>query len=109
MSLSECPSPGRLLRPLVGGLLVGVDSSNQMLQKAAQCTLVKGCGLKVEDSTVLDDAGVDGRSSKPLYDKLALSDLETVALDDLVSGLSGEKIDGFDLIVAADVFVYIGT
>jgi predicted TPR repeat methyltransferase len=99
---------GRFLRPLVGGPLVGVDLSNQMLQKAAQCTLARGCGLKVEDSTVLDDAGVDGRSSKPLYDKLALSDLETVALDDLISGLSGEKLDGFDLIVAADVFVYIG-
>ncbi|KAL3761690.1 hypothetical protein ACHAW5_004254 [Stephanodiscus triporus] len=99
---------GQFLQPPVEGPLVGVDLSNQMLQKAAQCTLVKGCGLKVEDSTVLDDAGVDGHSSKPLYDKLALSDLETVTLDDLVSGLSGEKIDGFDLIVAADVFVYIG-
>ncbi len=100
---------GRFLRPLVGGALVGVDLSGQMLQKAARCTLTRGCGLRVEDSSVVsDDAEADGRASMPLYDKLVQSDLETVALDDLVSGLSGGPMDGFDLIVAADVFVYIG-
>ncbi|KAL3810938.1 hypothetical protein ACHAXA_001111 [Cyclostephanos tholiformis] len=99
---------GRFLRPLLGGPLVGVDISNQMLRKAMGCTVTSGCGLKADESVVSDDEDVNERWNKPLYDNLAQSDLETVELNDLVSGLSGETIVGFDLIVAADVFVYIG-
>jgi predicted TPR repeat methyltransferase len=115
---------GRFLRPLVGGTLVGVDLSGQMLRRAARCTFAGGgCGLSrvvEEDSSSSssssssavseDDAeGVDERASRPLYDKLVQSDLEAVTLTDLVSDLSGGgPMDGFDLIVAADVFVYIG-
>lgn len=101
---------GRFLRPLVIGPLVGVDLSRKMLELAAECTMTKGCGLKVEDTTDRDDSEEeeDERSKKPLYDKLLSSDLETVTLTELVSGLSEDTIAGFDLIVAADVFVYIG-
>jgi predicted TPR repeat methyltransferase len=110
---------GRFLRPLVGGTLVGVDLSSQMLQKAARCTFAGGgCGLsrvEEDDSSSAavseDDAAeeVDERASRPLYDKLTQSDLEAVTLTDLVSGITGGgPMDGFDLIVAADVFVYIG-
>ncbi|KAL3767575.1 hypothetical protein ACHAWU_000238 [Discostella pseudostelligera] len=103
---------GRFLRPLVTGPLVGVDLSKKMLEQAAECTMVKGCGLIAEDSTERDDLEEekeeDERSKKPLYDKLVSSDLETVTLTELVSELSEDAIAGFDLIVAADVFVYIG-
>ncbi len=99
---------GRFLRPLVGGSLVGVDLSKKMLKLAAECTVTKGCGLKVEDTERKEHSEEDERSKKPLYDKLVSSDLETVTLTELTSGLSEETIDGFDLIVAADVFVYLG-
>ena len=58
-----------------------------------------------------DDAAeeVDECTSRLLYDKLTQSDLEAVTLPDLVLGISGGgMIDGFDLIVAANFFVYIG-
>ncbi len=101
---------GRFLRPLLDGPLVGVDVSKQMLQRAARCTLTRGCGLKGDETDVSDDDDEDAneRRNRPLYDKLAQSDLETVALSDLISGSYGGPIDGYDLIVAADVFVYIG-
>ena len=88
---------GRYLRPLVKGSLVGIDLSNKMLDLASQCTLNKGCGLKEEDAVV---AGKEG--DKPLYDHLASLDLETTTLEQV-----GAEI-GFDIIVAADVFVYFG-
>jgi predicted TPR repeat methyltransferase len=99
---------GRFLRPLVGGPLVGVDLSTKMLELAAECTITKGCGLKVEDTVEGEELEEDERSKKPLYDRLVPSDLETATLTDLISGLSEDTIDGFDLIVAADVFVYLG-
>ncbi|KAL7536291.1 hypothetical protein ACHAXR_007058 [Thalassiosira sp. AJA248-18] len=95
---------GRFIRPLVTGPLVGVDLSQKMLDIAAKCTLAKGCGLEEEDATEkegLEDD--DERSQTPLYNKLVSSDLETVTLNELV--LDGH---GFDLIVAADVLVYLG-
>mmetsp|Transcript_37422 Transcript_37422/g.78930 ORF Transcript_37422/g.78930 Transcript_37422/m.78930 type:complete len:604 (+) Transcript_37422:179-1990(+) len=96
---------GRFLRPLIGGPLVGVDLSKKMLELAAECTLAKGCGLKEADERERDESEEDERSTAPLYDFLLSSDLETVKLNELVSDGS---IDGFDLIVAADVLVYIG-
>jgi len=86
---------GRFLRPLVSGQLVGIDLSKKMLDLAAKCTLSKGCGLK--DENAADDDG-----DKPLYDHLASLDLEMTTLKDLDAGV------GFDIIVAADVFVYFG-
>jgi predicted TPR repeat methyltransferase len=88
---------GRYLRPLVTGPLVGIDLSKKMLDLAAKCTLTKGCGLKDEDAA---DGDIEG--DKPLYDHLASLDLETTKLEDLDAGV------GFDIIVAADVFVYFG-
>jgi hypothetical protein len=73
---------------------------------AAECTLTKGCGLKEDDETKEEELQEDDeRSNSPLYNNLVSSDLETVTLNELVSE---GKIDGFDLIVAADVLVYFG-
>lgn len=101
---------GRFLRPLVSGPLVGVDLSQKMLDLAAECTITKGCGLKAENDAVKENLEEDDdeRSKKPLYDKLVSWDLETATLTELTSGLSHNVLDGFDLIVAADVFVYLG-
>ncbi|KAL7500923.1 hypothetical protein ACHAWT_009681 [Skeletonema menzelii] len=87
---------GRYLRPLVNGSLVGIDLSKKMLDLAAQCTLSKGCGLKDEDVAPANE------NDAPLYDHLASLDLETTTLQEV-----GAK-NGFDIIVAADVFVYFG-
>lgn len=95
---------GRFLRPLVSGPLVAVDLSQKMLDLAAKCTLVRGCGLKDEEVEGSED---DERSRRKLYDKIVLSDLETVTMDDLSTSKTGMS-DGFDLIVAADVLVYVG-
>ncbi|KAL9188548.1 hypothetical protein ACHAXT_006926 [Thalassiosira profunda] len=95
---------GRFLRPLIDGPLVGVDLSKKMLDLAAECTILKGCGLKEEETTGAD-SGEDERAQTPLYNNLVSADLETATLDELASG---EQIDGFDLIVAADVLVYFG-
>ena len=95
---------GRFLRPLVSGPLVAVDLSQKMLDLAAKCTLLKGCGLKDEQVEGSED---DERSRRKLYDRIVLSDLETVTLDDLSMGKT-DMSDGFDLIVAADVLVYVG-
>ena len=95
---------GRFLRPLVSGPLVAVDLSQKMLDLAAKCTLVKGCGLKDEQVDGRED---DERSRRKLYDKLVLSDLETVTMDDLNRDIA-DAFDGFDLVVAADVLVYVG-
>jgi len=98
---------GRFLKSLVGGPLVGVDLSKKMLELAAECTLTKGCGLKEQDT--IQNKESDERSRTPLYDKLASLDLETASLNELASGLTTvDPIDGFELIVAADVLVYFG-
>jgi predicted TPR repeat methyltransferase len=62
-----------------------------------------------------DDTAVSARNNRPLYDNLVKSDLETVTLTNLTLNLSSTDnetamavVGGFDLIVAADVFVYIG-
>ena len=89
---------GRYLRPLVTGPLVGIDLSKKMLDLAAQCTLSKGCGLKDADAA----AAAAKNGDKRLYDQLASLDLETTKLEELDAGV------GFDIIVAADVFVYFG-
>mmetsp|Transcript_22547 Transcript_22547/g.40107 ORF Transcript_22547/g.40107 Transcript_22547/m.40107 type:complete len:231 (+) Transcript_22547:233-925(+) len=96
---------GRFLRPLLDGPLVGVDLSKKMLELAAGCTITKGCGLKDGDASERVESEEDERSRTPLYDSLVSSDLETATIDELVPG---DSIDGFDLIVAADVLVYFG-
>ena len=107
---------GRFLKPLVDGSLVGVDLSTKMLDVARECTLVKGCGLKEQKdgengNTDGEEDEIDSRSAVPLYNHLVSLDLETATLEEIYSGyneLSVNTNDGFELIVAADVLVYIG-
>ena len=103
---------GRFLRPIVTGPMVGVDISQKMLDKAAKCTLKKGCGVDEEAS---EDSTNDENDAK-LYDGLIALDLEAMTLEEtlLAPGvtrsevLSDEDRRGFDLVVAADVLVYFG-
>jgi len=97
---------GRYLRPLVGGPLVGVDLSTKMLELAAQCTLLAGCGAEKKEATDGGDIEKDERARTPLYDALLSLDLETATVDELMPRGSS---DGFDLVVAADVLVYFGS
>ena len=102
---------GRFVKPLCQGPLVGVDLSKKMLELASQCTLTKGCGLKVEEGDDTTNEDIDDERGKiSLYDKLVALDLETVSIDELALGLPDDSFDndGFDLIVAADVLVYLG-
>ncbi|KAL7552590.1 hypothetical protein ACHAWF_015826, partial [Thalassiosira exigua] len=95
---------GRFLSPIVNRI-VGVDLSKKMLDIAAECTLLKGCGLKERDAKEEDTSEQDERASAPLYSNLVAADLETATLNELILQ---DPIDGFDLIVAADVLVYFG-
>lgn len=94
---------GRYLRPLVrsNGVMIGVDASKKMLDKAKACTLSSGCGLPLQGESDAD--------SFPLYDLLVRSDLEEFSMETLRQGDGLTRQDGFDLIVAADVLVYFGT
>jgi predicted TPR repeat methyltransferase len=102
---------GRFLRPIVTGPMVGVDISQKMLDKAATCTLTKGCGIDEET----EERATDGEDAK-LYDGLVASDLEAMTLEETLlapgvtrsENLSNEDKQGFDLVVAADVLVYFG-
>lgn len=103
---------GRFLKPLIDGPLIGVDLSTKMLDVAKECTLLKGCGLKEvvdnEENNIVDESGEeDLRSSVKLYNHLISLDLETATLEEIYSGYDDVK-GGFELIVAADVLVYIG-
>ncbi|KAL3926521.1 MAG: hypothetical protein SGBAC_013443 [Bacillariaceae sp.] len=100
---------GRYLRPFISGKLVGVDASSKMLDIAKDCTLSKGCGLEKEK----DKDGKSPKDDRPLYDDLIVLDLEEMTLEntlyrDSPTKMAGRKV-GFDLIVAADVFVYFGS
>lgn len=96
---------GRELRKAIDGTneritLIGVDASPKMLEIAGHCTETKGCGLPT------DSVSRGGNDSK-LYDALIDLDLEEMTLENTLIPTS--KASGFDLIVAADVFVYFGS
>lgn len=93
---------GRFLRPLVKGLLVGVDASQKMLDIAAKCTATYGCGLK-------EVANSETNSDQPLYDDLLVMDLEEMTVANTLNRNEDKRLPGFDLIVAADVLVYFGS
>lgn len=101
---------GRFLRPLVipqQGIMVGVDASSKMLQKAAQCTRSFGCG-HAESSTV-PSPRLDDSDRAPLYDALLNMDLEEMTINNvLFQAIPTTPVQAFDLIVAADVLVYFG-
>lgn len=90
---------GRYIRPMVpNGVIIGVDASQKMLDKAKYCTLTSGCGLEVKE----------GPDSLPLYDGLVKMDLEEMTIKSLAQVTTVQSLTGFDLIVAADVLVYFG-
>lgn len=85
------------------GVMIGVDASQKMLDKAAVCTINSGCGLETLNKDQTDH-------DKPLYEALLQMDLEDMSISntlDIISHPSSTK--AFDLIVAADVFVYFGS
>ncbi|VEU36421.1 unnamed protein product [Pseudo-nitzschia multistriata] len=101
---------GRELRKAIDGsqdqqptriTLVGVDASQKMLDIAKKCTTSKGCGLPATPS------GQGGDDTK-LYDALLDLDLEEMTLANTLSS-GADSASSFELIVAADVFVYFGS
>ena len=101
---------GRELRKVIDGpdasdriTLVGVDASPKMLEIAKLCTATKGCGLP----TVGGDSTRTSNNNPKLYNALIDLDLEEITLENTLG--QQQQVSGFDLIVAADVFVYFGS
>ena len=102
---------GRYLRPLIDiddGVMVGVDASKKMLDKAATCTILSGCGLDQEGKDKASSSVGEVTMDKPLYESLIQMDLEDMVISNTLDTLE-KPIKAFDLIVAADVFVYFGS
>jgi len=105
---------GRYLKPLLAkdGVMIGVDASQKMVDIAAKCTTKKGCGYIKE---VMND-GITNKDEEALYDNLLVMDLEDMTLQNTIlanrgngsDGNDGGSLQGFDLIIAADVLVYFG-
>lgn len=98
---------GRFLRPLQeahGGVLVGVDASQNMLNIAAQCTTSSGCGIQ-------EGGTGEKKKDRALYDSLLKMDLEEMTTTNTLGGVTEYQrgVKGYDLIVAADVLVYFGS
>jgi len=86
--------------------LVGVDASPKMLEIAGRCTSKQGCGLPTSSSQDDDD------SDPLLYDALVDLDLEEMTIENTLLQVPTNDLpkgSRFDLIVAADVFVYFGS
>jgi predicted TPR repeat methyltransferase len=95
---------GRFLRPLVKGPMIGVDASQNMLDIAAKCTTSSGCGIT--DGATKDDNNNDDNRQQLLYEGLLALDLEDMTLENTLG--SYDDVQGFELVVAADVLVYFG-
>ena len=100
---------GRVLKPLVADVMIGVDASRKMLDIAAKCTTTSGCGLKGSEKDMDNGDGDGDGDGEALYDDLLVMDLEEITLGNTLHRMSHEDISGFDLIVAADVLVYFGS
>ena len=94
---------GRELRKAIDGrdnreriTLIGVDASRKMLEIAGYCTSTQGCGLPTGSDS-------NDKNDPKLYDALIDLDLEEMTLENT------KVASGFDMIVAADVFVYFGS
>eukprot|EP00550_Attheya_septentrionalis_P008107 CAMPEP_0198294880 /NCGR_PEP_ID=MMETSP1449-20131203/24696_1 /TAXON_ID=420275 /ORGANISM="Attheya septentrionalis, Strain CCMP2084" /LENGTH=487 /DNA_ID=CAMNT_0043994975 /DNA_START=86 /DNA_END=1549 /DNA_ORIENTATION=+ len=114
---------GRFLRPLIatpsntnsqddGGVMIGVDASQKMLDIAAKCTTHSGCGLKQNNNDGIE-INANGETDMALYDNLLVLDLEEMTVENTLGSMdafrnTNEEQGGFDLIVAADVLVYFG-
>lgn len=91
---------GRFVRPFVTELMIGVDASKKMLEIAEKCTIDSGCGM-IEN--------LDGKNnSMSLYESLLQMDLEDMTVGNTLNHVSNQ-IEGFDLVIAADVLVYFGS
>ena len=102
---------GRELRPMITnetGILIGVDASSKMLDIAANCTFQTGCGKKEKEDDESTKALNEDNNDPPLYDRLLQLDLEDMTIENTLDEHSASNTY-FDLIVAADVFVYFGT
>lgn len=100
---------GRQIRSVVSGPLVGVDASSKMLEIASRCTRSSGCGLEMTTTT---SDNIDKTDSRPLYSSLLQMDLEDMTLANTLNDAGNDTNQSsqcFDLIVAADVFVYFGS
>ncbi len=92
---------GRFVRPFVTELMIGVDASKKMLEIAEKCTIDSGCG-KIENP--------DGKNiAMSLYESLLQMDLEDMTIANTLNHVSRNQIEGFDLVIAADVLVYFGS
>jgi len=121
---------GRFLRPLLGGggsgenssssgIMIGVDASKKMLDIASKCTRSSGCGLPITDDDSAEDVDANSKTDRrPLYDGLLEMDLEDMTVENTLGtktssresfSQSDHHLDGFDLVVAADVLVYFGS
>ncbi|KAL7528335.1 hypothetical protein ACHAXR_002391, partial [Thalassiosira sp. AJA248-18] len=103
---------GRYLKPLIddvknGGIMIGVDASQKMLDIAGKCTTRAGCGLDGDEKATTKDGGEE---EEALYNNLLVLDLEEMTLENTLPRDSNnhQHQGGFDLIVAADVLVYFG-
>ena len=77
-----------------------------MLEIAGRCTSKQGCGLPTSSSQDDDD------SDPLLYDALVDLDLEEMTIENTLLKVPTNDLpkgSRFDLIVAADVFVYFGS
>ena len=104
---------GRQIRSYVDGPMIAVDASQKMLDVARKCTYSKGCesssGSGANEPTSNIDSEEIESDNRPLYESLLKMDLEDMTVENTIGTLDvPAKIDGFDLIVAADVLVYFG-
>jgi predicted TPR repeat methyltransferase len=103
---------GRQIHRMVSGPLVGVDASSKMLEIASRCTQNSGCGVDTTTTTATIDVIKNKADSQPLYSSLLQMDLEDMTIANTLNNTFGNGTDqsskSFDLIVAADVFVYFG-
>jgi predicted TPR repeat methyltransferase len=102
---------GRFLRPLVKGPMIGVDASQKMLDIAAKCTTSSGCGIITDGAK--DDNNNNSGQQPPLYEGLLALDLEDMTLKNTLGTTyyyddDDDIVQGFDLVMAADVLVYFG-
>jgi predicted TPR repeat methyltransferase len=84
--------------------MIGVDASQNMLDIAAKCTTSSGCGIT--DGATKDDNNNDDNRQQLLYEGLLALDLEDMTLENTLG--SYDDVQGFELVVAADVLVYFG-
>ena len=79
--------------------MVGVDASHKMIDIAAKCTTLHGCGLKRPPNHETNPV--------PIYNALIKLNLEKITISNTLPKLG--ETNSFDLVVAADVLVYFGT